>query len=203
MLRRHDLNTVLHGKDILPPAGEVTAEALGGGLADFLERYVNHPGVNAGRAWLEANRQRRAEVGRKLERPLPARPPGFCIGCPERPVFAALKLAQKEIGPVHVAADIGCHALGTFEPFSTGHSILGYGMSLASRAGYAEGIRETAMTHGWRPPTGPVAWSTAEGEDWILLRLLAVCALARNLGIESAPAIPPMRKPEGGVPPTD
>ncbi len=135
MLRRHDLNTVLHGKDILPPAGEVTAEALGGGLADFLERYVNHPGVNAGRAWLEANRQRRAEVGRKLERPLPARPPGFCIGCPERPVFAALKLAQKEIGPVHVAADIGCHALGTFEPFSTGHSILGYGMSLASRAG--------------------------------------------------------------------
>lgn len=135
MLRRHDLNTVLHGKDILPPAGEVTAEALGGGLADFLERYVNHPGVNGGRAWLEANRQRRAEVGRKLERPLPARPPGFCIGCPERPVFAALKLAQKEIGPVHVAADIGCHALGTFEPFSTGHSILGYGMSLASRAG--------------------------------------------------------------------
>lgn len=76
-------------------------------------------------------------------------------------------------------------------------------LSLASLAGYAEGIRETAMTHGWRPPTGPVAWSTAEGEDWILLRLLAVCALARNLGIESAPAIPPMRKPEGGVPPTD
>jgi indolepyruvate ferredoxin oxidoreductase alpha subunit len=36
---------------------------------------------------------------------------------------------------VHIAADIGCHALATFEPFSSGHSILGYGMSLASRAG--------------------------------------------------------------------
>jgi indolepyruvate ferredoxin oxidoreductase alpha subunit len=36
---------------------------------------------------------------------------------------------------VHIAADIGCHAFGTFEPFSMGHSILGYGMSLASRAG--------------------------------------------------------------------
>ena len=46
--------------------------------------------------------------------------PGFCIGCPERPVFAALKLAQQEVGPVHVAADIGCHALATFEPFSLG-----------------------------------------------------------------------------------
>jgi indolepyruvate ferredoxin oxidoreductase alpha subunit len=36
---------------------------------------------------------------------------------------------------VHVAADIGCHSFATFEPFSQGHSILGYGMSLASRAG--------------------------------------------------------------------
>jgi indolepyruvate ferredoxin oxidoreductase alpha subunit len=50
-------------------------------------------------------------------------------------VFSALKLAQEEVGKVHIAADIGCHALATFEPFSSGHSILGYGMSLASRAG--------------------------------------------------------------------
>jgi indolepyruvate ferredoxin oxidoreductase alpha subunit len=50
-------------------------------------------------------------------------------------VFSALKLAQAEVGPVHVAADIGCHAFATFEPFSSGHSILGYGMSLASSAG--------------------------------------------------------------------
>ena len=50
-------------------------------------------------------------------------------------MFAALKLAQQDIGPVHVAGDIGCHAFATFEPFSMGHSILGYGMSLASRAG--------------------------------------------------------------------
>src|SRR6185436_6541141 len=49
--------------------------------------------------------------------------------------FAALKLAQQEVGRVHIAADIGCHAFGTFEPFGFGHSILGYGMSLASRAG--------------------------------------------------------------------
>jgi len=38
------------------------------------------------------------------------------------------------MGPVHVAADIGCHAFGTFAPFSQGNSILGYGMSLASAA---------------------------------------------------------------------
>jgi indolepyruvate ferredoxin oxidoreductase alpha subunit len=50
-------------------------------------------------------------------------------------VFSALKLARRNVGPVHMAADIGCHAFATFEPFSMGHSILGYGMSLASRAG--------------------------------------------------------------------
>ena len=50
-------------------------------------------------------------------------------------MFAALKLVQQDIGPLHIAADIGCHSFATFEPFSMGHSILGYGMSLASRAG--------------------------------------------------------------------
>jgi indolepyruvate ferredoxin oxidoreductase, alpha subunit len=42
---------------------------------------------------------------------------------------------QQRIGKVHVAADIGCHSFATFEPFSSGHTILGYGMSLASAAG--------------------------------------------------------------------
>ena len=39
-------------------------------------------------------RARRDAVAKALAEPLPARPPQFCIGCPERPVFAAMKLAQ-------------------------------------------------------------------------------------------------------------
>ena len=45
-----------------------------------------------------------------------------------------MKLLKRDVGPIHVAADIGCHAFATFPPFSQGHSILGYGMSLASAA---------------------------------------------------------------------
>lgn len=159
LLRRRDIQTRLHGKDMLPLGGEYTVEVLGQGLLGFLELLPlplgkggnegstaarlppPQPSPSEGgslavaRAWLEGNRERRAAVATQLDKPLPARPPGFCIGCPERPVFSALKLTQQEIGPVHVAADIGCHAFGTFEPFSQGHSILGYGMSLASRAG--------------------------------------------------------------------
>jgi indolepyruvate ferredoxin oxidoreductase, alpha subunit len=65
---------------------------------------------------------------------IPARPPNFCTGCPERPVFSAIKLMQRELGPTHISADIGCHSFATFAPFSLGNSILGYGMSLASAA---------------------------------------------------------------------
>jgi indolepyruvate ferredoxin oxidoreductase alpha subunit len=48
-----------------------------------------------------------------------------------------MKLAQRELGRVHVSADIGCHSFATFAPFSQGNSILGYGMSLASAAAVA------------------------------------------------------------------
>jgi indolepyruvate ferredoxin oxidoreductase alpha subunit len=134
-LHRLDLQTPLHGKDMLQAAGEYSVEAIASGLLKFAARYLPEHPIGAAQAWLDGNAQRRADVARALGGPLPARPPGFCVGCPERPVFAALKLAQQQVGPVHIAADIGCHALATFEPFSSGHSILGYGMSLASSAG--------------------------------------------------------------------
>jgi len=85
-------------------------------------------------------------VAARLPQPLPNRPPSFCIGCPERPVFSAIKLAQQDMGAVHISADIGCHAFGTFEPFSVGHSILGYGMSLASRAGVSPMMQRRTLS---------------------------------------------------------
>lgn len=134
-LRRRDIQTRLHGKDLLPMGGEYSVEVLAQGLRQFAAGVLAAPAAEAADRWLDGNRTRRSESAALLQQPLPARPPSFCVGCPERPVFSALKLAQQQVGQVHVAADIGCHAFGTFEPFSTGHSILGYGMSLASRAG--------------------------------------------------------------------
>jgi indolepyruvate ferredoxin oxidoreductase, alpha subunit len=135
LLRRRDIQTRLHGKDLLPSGGEYSVETLATGLTQFAASYLPGPATEAARRWLTGNTERRQAAAAALDKPLPTRPPGFCIGCPERPVFSALKLAQQDIGNVHIAADIGCHAFGTFEPFSMGHSILGYGMSLASRAG--------------------------------------------------------------------
>jgi indolepyruvate ferredoxin oxidoreductase, alpha subunit len=134
-LRRQDVGCRIHGKDVLPMAGEYTVEVIGRGLAAFFAAEAPELALDSGRKWLDATDARRQAVAEELDRPLPARPPQFCTGCPERPVFAALKLVQQDVGPVHIAADIGCHSFATLEPFSMGHSILGYGMSLASRAG--------------------------------------------------------------------
>ncbi|MEI8265786.1 MAG: indolepyruvate ferredoxin oxidoreductase subunit alpha [Betaproteobacteria bacterium] len=134
-LRRADVQTRLHGKDLLPSGGEYTVEVLARGLLAYAEQHLPGAVSEEGRQWLAGITQRREAAAALLAKPLPARPPTFCVGCPERPVFSALKLAQQQVGDLHVAADIGCHAFGTFEPFSMGHSILGYGMSLASRAG--------------------------------------------------------------------
>jgi indolepyruvate ferredoxin oxidoreductase alpha subunit len=133
-LRRADIQTKLHGKDVLPMAGDYTAEVLVRGLSRFLAQHAPHLDTSAGARWLErvdASRARAAELLGKL----PARPPTFCIGCPERPVFAAMKLVADDIGRPHVSVDVGCHAFATFEPFSQGNTLLGYGMSLASSAG--------------------------------------------------------------------
>jgi indolepyruvate ferredoxin oxidoreductase alpha subunit len=145
LLRRRDIQTRLHGKDLLPSGGEYSVEVLANGLLHFATSYLPSPATEDARRWLAGNTDRRQAAAAALDAPLPARPPGFCIGCPERPVFSALKLAQQEIGNVHIAADIGCHAFGTFEPFSMGHSILGYGMSLASRAGVSPMMQKRTL----------------------------------------------------------
>src|SRR5207344_2588408 len=133
-LRRADINARVLGKGLLPNAGEYASDVLLEGLAAFLQE-TRPNGIDAdsiaktARGLIAHKAAAAAALG-----PLPPRPPAFCTGCPERPVFSAIKLMQRELGPTHISADIGCHSFATFAPFSLGNSILGYGMSLASAA---------------------------------------------------------------------
>lgn len=63
----------------------------------------------------------------------------------------------------------------------------GSSVSGPALAGYAEGLREAAIAHGWQLPAGPVDWSDP---DWMSTRLLAVCALGRAGG-PAPDAVPP------------
>ncbi|MGQ3082020.1 MAG: thiamine pyrophosphate-dependent enzyme [Hydrogenophaga sp.] len=133
-LRRADLQTRLHGKDLLPMGGEYTAEILLKGLTAFAAEHLPLLDLSPANRFSTELAEVRVRALAVLGGGVPARPPNFCTGCPERPVFAALKLVERDVGKLHISTDIGCHSFATFEPFSFGNSILGYGMSMASSA---------------------------------------------------------------------
>jgi len=136
ILRRRDLNTALAGKGMLPLGGDYTASVLAGGLKDFIETHRpallrNSPPVPNADATL-ASPQVRA-----LASVVPPRPAGFCTGCPERPIFAAMKLVEKELGPHQISSDIGCHLFSILPPFNLGGTTMGYGLGPASASAFS------------------------------------------------------------------
>ncbi|MFN0306146.1 MAG: thiamine pyrophosphate-dependent enzyme [Burkholderiales bacterium] len=135
-LRRGDINGArIYGKDVLPMAGEYTGEVVLSGVSKFIEqaapRGVDIAGIAGKRDALLAPKLKAMEL---FGGPLPTRPPGFCVGCPERPVFSAMKLIERDTGKFHMSADIGCHLFSTLPPFNIGNTVLGYGLGLASNA---------------------------------------------------------------------
>ena len=97
ILRRRDIQTRICGKDVLPMAGEYTPQVVTKGIKSFLELHAknllgNSPPPPDASAVLADPKIK------ELAKTVPPRPPGFCIGCPERPIFAAMKLVQQELG---------------------------------------------------------------------------------------------------------
>jgi indolepyruvate ferredoxin oxidoreductase alpha subunit len=165
VLRRADLQTKVHGKDVLPMAGEYTGGVMVQGIARFVEKAA--PELLAGRPLPRAARApgaaapagaaavaKDAPVVARIDpasipRPAPkpkadpvaavaphvhARPPSFCTGCPERPIFTAMKLLERELGKHHVSCDIGCNLFSILPPFEIGATTMGYGLGWAGAA---------------------------------------------------------------------
>jgi indolepyruvate ferredoxin oxidoreductase alpha subunit len=142
ILHRHDVNTRLLGKGVLPMHGEYNVDVLRAGFEKFISEWT--PSLRTVR---DIRKGESAADRRVSEKPLipvarladlvPARPAGLCTGCPERPLFTALKLVQREVGSLHINADIGCHSFATLPPFNMGNSIMGYGLGAASGSALA------------------------------------------------------------------
>jgi indolepyruvate ferredoxin oxidoreductase alpha subunit len=133
ILRQAGCTTVLHGKDLLPLAGEYSAAELLKGTRAFLERHGRVEPVAPAAPPL-----RTAVIPviplKPVADSVQARPPGFCTGCPERPIFTAMKLVERELGAHHVSADIGCHLFSILPPFNIGNTTMGYGLGGAGAA---------------------------------------------------------------------
>ena len=130
--QRCQIECAIHGKDVLPMAGEYVTDVVREGVAKFLT-LVSDEGENSTAGIAEAAIKNEYSVAQShIRGPMPARPPSFCTGCPERPIMAAMKLLMKERGKFHVSMDIGCNLFGSLPPFNVGNTVLGYGLSLAS-----------------------------------------------------------------------
>ena len=147
LLSDADIKTRVHGKNVLPMAGEYVAGVLMDGISQFLglAKSAKVPAAPALKTVKTVEERKRVAMD-VLGDPVPARPPGSCTGCPERPVFGAINLVQEQVGKLHVSADIGCHSFATLEPFKVGNTILGYGLGLASSTGLSSMMKNPVVS---------------------------------------------------------
>ena len=141
VLRKADLQTRLVGKDMLPMAGEYTGQVVRDGLLKFLRAHA--PQLLSAQHRLEAeplsNQLPLTDV-------VPQRPAGFCTGCPERPIFTAMKLVEKDIGAFHVSGDIGCHIFSILPPFNIGNTTMGYGLGMAGASAFQSDSKQRTVS---------------------------------------------------------
>ena len=158
VLRKAGIATQLSGRTCCPWPASTPPRSCARGLREFLRRnrpesLQTHPAVAADAAAASAAQPEIVEIARAarqtVEQPItfhkhvegltavvPPRPAGFCTGCPERPIFSALTLAQETLGQHHISCDIGCHLFSILPPFNLGATTMGYGLGASSAAAF-------------------------------------------------------------------
>ena len=135
VLHRAGSRTEVQGKDVLPMGGEYTGAVMLKGVGEFLRQRASALLPQPGRA-LAVTPGPASELVAAAVAQVQPRPPSFCTGCPERPIFTALKMLEGELGPRHVSADIGCHLFSILPPFNIGSTTMGYGLGWAGASAF-------------------------------------------------------------------
>lgn len=105
------LGIQVHGKDMFPLCGE------------FSQNMIAHA---FGRP---------VKLTKKLDEPIPVRPPVMCAGCPHRGMFYALSKNK-----ITVLGDIGCYTLGSAAPLSAMEMTLCMGASISALHGFNKAL---------------------------------------------------------------
>lgn len=131
--QRSRLGVEIFGKDVLPEAGEYTPEHIIKGIGAFLMKNTSSA-YERGRIqekseYIEKHKEKAAAF---LGESITKRNPVFCTGCPERPIFTAIKILEEKYGRSYYASDIGCYSMSGLPPFNLSDSITGMGIGLAS-----------------------------------------------------------------------
>ena len=140
-LYRSKSSISVYGKDTFPMAGEYTGQIMLESLTSFIKATM--PDILPGQ--VRSPNVTPTQIP-DLSETVPIRPPSFCTGCPERPIFAAMKLIEQDLGKHQITGDIGCHLFATLPPFEIGGSTMGYGLGPASNAAFDGGGEKRAIS---------------------------------------------------------
>ena len=150
VLRQADLQTGCTARTCCRWPASTRCRRCCEGLRAFLERYGALVPSGPPPQVIRARHRRRRPADRHPSLPQPlaevvhGAPAGLCTGCPERPIFSAMKLVERELGAHHVSADIGCHLFSILPPFHIGNTTMGYGLGTAGASAFTPRTRREA-----------------------------------------------------------
>ncbi len=131
--QRSKLDLEIFGKDILPQEGEYTPDHITKGIGTFIiENTLSRQEKQKIQEQSEFVAKHKEKAAHFLDEPVTKRNPVFCTGCPERPIFTAIKILEEDYGKSYYASDIGCYSMSGLPPFDLSNSITGMGIGLAS-----------------------------------------------------------------------
>jgi len=140
--QEHGLRNKIHGKDLVPLAGELSVDIVTEVIAKMAR--IDPPSV------ISNARLRQKEVVPLL----PERPPTLCAGCPHRASFYDINVAAKKVSrergegtiPVY-AGDIGCYGLGYRPPLNSKDISISMGSSFGLANGLAHVLNVPIVAH--------------------------------------------------------
>ena len=143
VLRQADLQTLLHGKDFLAPAGEYTGAEVLKGVRAFLEHYGR---VEPRGAAAEAGAGDPAGDGQAARRGGARPAAGLLHRLPGAADLQRDEAGGAELGAHHVSADIGCHLFSILPPFHIGNTTMGYGLGTAGASAFTVDAPKRAIS---------------------------------------------------------
>ena len=132
MLHQRGITTPFRGHDLVPGVGELVPGRVLPALAQFLAPLLPERAESL-TATADAFLERQKLAASLFPKPVTPRPPTFCTGCPERPVFSMMKINEMLTGQKDWhATDVGCYGMAGLAPFHMADSNIGMGGGLAA-----------------------------------------------------------------------
>ena len=132
LLHQRGITTPFTGHDLIPGVGELVPGKLIAPLSEFAATHLPEQAEEIKQR--AAEKIERQQMAAKLfPKPVTPRPPTFCTGCPERPVFSQMKINEMLTGEKDWhATDVGCYGMAGLAPFNMADSNMGMGGGLAA-----------------------------------------------------------------------